>query len=137
MPRPSKPHNLKVVAGTARPDRIAPVVELPVIGEVPSAPSWLPNAHAVMEWDRLARVLVANRLLTEGGLSSLGHLCALHGKIVQLHAAGESPNAALVAQWRGLANDFGLTPVAQGKVRPHGEEPAKNEFSNNGKHRKA
>lgn len=132
MSRSAKPHNLKVVAGTARPDRIAPVIEMPTI-EAPPAPDWMPNAHAVKEWDRLAAILAANRLLTEASLSALGQMCALHGKIVQLYAAGESPNASLIAQYRALANDFGLTPVAQGKVRPHGEAPAKNEFSNNGK----
>jgi len=132
MSRSAKPHNLKVVAGTARPDRIAPVIEMPTI-DAPPAPDWMPNAHAVKEWDRLAAILAANRLLTEASLSALGQMCALHGKIVQLYAAGESPNASLIAQYRALANDFGLTPVAQGKVRPHGEAPAKNEFSNNGK----
>ena len=91
------------------------------------------STRAVKEWDRLAAILAANRLLTEASLSALGQMCALHGKIVQLYAAGESPNASLIAQYRALANDFGLTPVAQGKVRPHGEAPAKNEFSNNGK----
>lgn len=132
MSRSAKPHNLKVVAGTARPDRIAPVIEMPTI-DAPPAPDWMPNAHAVKEWDRLAAILAANRLLTEASLSALGQMCALHGKIVQLYAAGESPNASLIAQYRALANDFGLTPVAQGKVRPHGEAPAKNEFSTNGK----
>jgi phage terminase small subunit len=136
MSRARKPHNLKVVAGTARPDRAAPVVDLPSIDEIPPAPEWMPNGHAVREWERLTRVLVANRLLTEGGLSALGQMCALHGKIVQLYAAGESPNAALIAQYRALANDFGLTPVAQGKVRPHGDEPAKNEFTQNRKQAK-
>jgi phage terminase small subunit len=131
MSRARKPHNLKVVAGTARPDRLAHVVEIPSIDDVPPPPEWLPNGHAVREWERLARVLVANRLLTEGGLAALGQMCALHGKIVQLYAAGESPNASLIAQYRALANDFGLTPVAQGKVRPHGDEPAKNEFQQN------
>lgn len=132
MSRSAKLHNLKVVAGTARPDRIAPVIEMPTIS-APPAPDWMPNGHAVKEWDRLAAILAANRLLTEASLSALGQMCALHGKIVQLYAAGESPNASLIAQYRALANDFGLTPVAQGKVRPHGEAPAKNEFSNNGK----
>lgn len=134
MPGPGKkPHNLKVVAGTARPDRIAPIVELPTIDQVPPPPDWLPNAHAIKEWDRLSPILVANKLLTEAALSTLGQLCALHGKVVQLYAAGESPNASMVAQLRALSNDFGLTPVAQGKVRPHGEEGKGNKFSNNGR----
>jgi phage terminase small subunit len=133
MPRPRKPHTLKVIAGTDRKDREVPVVDLPVVDRAPQAPDWMPNAHAVKEWDRLAGILAANGLLTEAGLAPLGQMCALHGKIVQLYAAGESPNASLIAQYRNLANDFGLTPVAQGKVRSNGAEPPKNEFSNNGK----
>lgn len=130
MPRPKKPHNLKVVAGTARPDRDGPpLVDLPVVSEVPEAPDWMPNAHAIKEWNRLAPILHANKLLTEAGLSTLGQMCALHGKLVQLWAAGEAPNASMLSQYRGLANDFGLTPVAQGKVRPHGETTPKNEFT--------
>jgi phage terminase small subunit len=132
--RPKKPSQLKIVAGTTRPDRPEiPAVELPVIDRVPDAPDWLPNAHAVKEWTRLAPIMVANKLLTEGGLSALGHLCSLHGKIVQLYAAGEAPNANMIGQWRSLTNDFGLTPAAQGKVRAVAAEPAGNKFANRGK----
>ena len=134
MANPKKPRALKVVAGTVQPCRDEkPAVELPTISEVPAPLDWLPNAHAVKEWERLAPILVANKLLTEAGLSAFGHMCALHGKIVQLYAAGESPHASMVSQHRGLINDFGLTPVAQGKVRPAGEGPAKNAFSRNGR----
>lgn len=139
MANPRKPTSLKVVAGTDRPDRDAPpeVADLPLVSEVPPAPDWLPNAHAIKEWDRLAPILHANRLLTEAGLSALGQLCALHGKTVQLYAAGETPVASMVAQVRGLMNDFGLTPVAQGKVRPAGDtERSGNAFANNGAKRK-
>lgn len=134
MANPRKPKALKVVAGTVQPCRDEdPAVDLPTISEVPPPPSWLPNAHAVKEWNRLAPILVANRLLTEAGLSAFGMLCSLHGKLVQLWAAGEAPVASMVSQYRNLINDFGLTPVAQGKVRPIGEEPAKNAFARNGK----
>lgn len=100
---------------------------------MPVAPDWLPNAHAIKEWNRLAPILTANRLLTEAGLSTLGMLCALHGKIVQLYAAGESPTGHMMAQYRGIANDFGLTPVAQGKVKPSGEKEKGNRFASNGR----
>ena len=134
MANQKKPRALKVVSGTVQPSRDEkPAVELPVVGEVPKAPDWLPNAHAVKEWDRLAPILVANKLLTEAGTSALGMLCALHGKLVQLWSAGEAPVASMVAQYRNLINDFGLTPVAQGKVKPMGEEPAGNKFANRGK----
>lgn len=134
MPGPGKkPAGLKVVSGTERKDRQQATVDLPTVSLVPSAPDWLPNAHAVKEWERLAPILVANKLLTEAGTSALGMLCALHGKLVQLWAAGEAPVASMVAQYRNLINDFGLTPVAQGKVKPVGEEPAGNKFANRGK----
>ena len=134
MGRPRKPTSLKVVAGTDRPDRApAQTVDLPVVDGVPSPPDWLVNAHAIKEWNRLAPILTANKLLTEAALSTLGMLCSLHGKIVQLYAAGESPNGHMMAQYRGLANDFGLTPVAQGKVKPSGEEKQGNAFARNGR----
>lgn len=135
MPGPGKkPAGLKVVSGTARKDRaVDSAVDLPVVSSVPDAPDWLPNAHAVKEWNRLAPVLVANKLLTEGGLSPLGNLCALHGKMVQLWAAGEAPVASMMAQYRNLVNDFGLTPVAQGKVKPVADKPEGNPFARNGR----
>lgn len=134
MPNPRKPAQLKVVAGTDRPDRASPSsIDLPLVGSIPPAPDWLPNGHAVKEWERLAPILHANRLLTEAGVTSLGHLCALHGKIAQLYAAGESPTGHMMAQYRGIANDFGLTPVAQGKVKPSGEKETGNRFDRNGK----
>ena len=52
-----------------------------------------------------------------GTLSSspiaLGALCAVHGDIVDQWARRISPNAATLAQYRALVNDFGLTPVAR------------------------
>ncbi|WP_331689566.1 hypothetical protein [Aquilutibacter rugosus] len=125
---------MKLIAGTDRKDREPQnVVELPLVNAVPSAPDWLPNSHAVKEWERLAPILHANGLLTEAGLSALGQLCALHGKVVQLYAAGESPNASMIGQLRGLLNDFGLTPVAQGKVKQVEAERPGNKFAGNGK----
>lgn len=135
MARSKIPHELKVVAGTDRPDRKSDEgVDLPLVDKVPPAPDWLPNVHAKKEFKRLAAILHANRLLTEGGLMSLGHLCALHGKLVQLWSAGESPSGHLLSQYRNLINDFGLTPVSQGKVKPGaGAENSGNKFATNGK----
>lgn len=132
--RPRKPPQLKLIAGTTRTDRDkAEHVSLPLVSAVPKAPDWLPNAHAVSEWERLAPILTANKLLTEAGCSALGHLCALHGKLVQIWAAGEVPQGALQAQYRNLVTDFGLTPVAQGKVKPAGNGADTNPFSSNGR----
>ena len=148
MAPPRKPEHLKVLAGTTRKDRPPKPPEPPPedIGEEfpdaendatidmelvllpnPPAPVWLPNIHAKREWARLAPLLVKHKLLTVGGLSPLGMLCALHGKIVQLYSAGEAPPAAMLGTYRSLINDFGLTPASQGKVKRVDNLPHPNE----------
>lgn len=132
---PRKPPKLKVIAGTDQPCRRPETqsIELPLADSVPPAAEWLPNTHAIKEWERLAPILHAAGLLTEGGLSALGVLCALHGELVDLWSRKVTPTGHMLAQYRSLVNDFGLTPVAQGKVRPIGEAKTKNPFSNNRK----
>lgn len=134
MANPRKPAQLKAIAGTERKDR-APEssVEMQPVAYVPQSPDWMPNAHAIKEWDRLVPILMANKLLTEAALGPLAHMCALHGKIVQLYAAGEAPTASMSGTLRNLQNDFGLTPVAQGKVKSAGDAKAGNQFEGIGK----
>ena len=108
-------------------------VDYDLVDDVPPAPDWLSNGHAVKEWERLAPILHKSRLLTVAGCSAFGVMCSLHGKIVQLFAAGECPNGNMLGQYRSLVNDFGLTPVAQGKVRPSGQKEKTNSFAGNGR----
>ena len=123
--RKPKPRHLKLLAGTdvayRRPQS---GVELPTLTEVPDPPDWLPNAHAIREWRRLAPLLVANGLLTEAGMMPFAHLCAIHGKLVQMWAAGTVPTGHLYAQCRGLMSDFGLTPVAASRVKAEAPQKA-------------
>ena len=134
MANPRKPTQLKAIAGTERKDRApAPSIEMQPVDHVPQSPDWMPNAHAVKEWDRLVPILMANKLLTEAALGPLAHMCALHGKIVQLYAAGEAPTASMSGTLRNLQNDFGLTPVAQGKVKSAGDVKSGNQFEGIGK----
>lgn len=134
MPNPRKPHRLKVVQGTARKDRPDPTtVDVPPLDSIPQPPDWLPNCHALKEWNRLAAILTATKLLTDADLTTLAHMCALHGKIVQLYAAGAVPTAATIATLRVMQGDFGLSPVARGKVNPVGTGETGNKFETNGK----
>jgi hypothetical protein len=87
------------------------------LSAVPEPLDWLPNAHAVKEWCRLAPLLVANKLLTEMSLPTFGHFCAVHGKLVQLWAAGEAPTGHMLAQYNALGAAFGLAPAWLSKVR--------------------
>jgi phage terminase small subunit len=126
--------HIKKISGTAQPCRTEiPLVEYEAIDYVPEPPDWLPNHWAVKEWERLAPFLHRYKLLNEGALASLGMLCSLHGKCIQLFQAGECPNASMVGAYRNLVNDFGLTPVAQGKVKPMNNEEKGNKFASNGR----
>jgi hypothetical protein len=134
MPNPRKPRPLKIVAGTDRPcRRYEPGVEFDPIATQPPMPDWLPNEHAVAEWNRLAPILTQTRLLTEVALSSLAHLCALHGVLVEKWRAGEPPSGHVLAQYRALAGEFGITPAAAMKVRANDDAKPANRFGAYGK----
>ena len=135
MARPRTPSNVLELRGrfANHPERRRfDPVPINTLAERPAAPDWLPNAHAVQEWDRLARILAANKLLTESGLSALAMLCAVHGKLVQVWTAGETPKASLLAQHRGFTSDFGLTPAAHGRAHHRDRSMRPNIFGNNG-----
>lgn len=126
--RPKAAH-LKVISGTNQPCREREEIEVELLETVPSPPSWLSNSHAVTEWKRLAPMLVANRVLAETDLAQLGHLCSLHGKLVQLWAAGECPHASMLATYNKLASDFGLSAMARGRIKNGpGKKPEGNAF---------
>ncbi len=130
--KPRKPAKLKAISGTTKKSRPEPeLVDLPLVDDAPEVPDWMPNSHAVNEWNRLAPILTANKLLTKAGCSAFGVMCALQGKIIQLFAAGECPTGHMLAQYRNLVNDFGLTPVAQGKVKSVEPGKKKNPFLKN------
>jgi phage terminase small subunit len=126
---------MKIIAGTFRPDRAEPedALKLPKLEDVPPAPDWLPNAYAVNEWNRLAPMLHRFGLLTVGSVQLLGHLCALHGAIVQKWAAGTEPTGQAITQYRALCGEFGLTPHSAMKMGARSGEDKSNKFA---RHRK-
>ena len=104
-----RPDHLKLLSGTARRDRMSPVKPtLPPINGVPPAPSWLPVGRATAEWARLAPILSANKLLTDGNLGLLANLCALSAKLAEIWSQGTAPTAALLNAYRSLAGELGL-----------------------------
>ncbi|VVE49876.1 hypothetical protein [Pandoraea sputorum] len=137
MPNPGKPRALKLLNGSRRVDDSGPSVELPLVQAYPDPPEWLPNAHAVKEWHRVVPLLMNVRLLTEASLTAVGHMCAVHGRITQEYAANMTPTGSLLSILRNYQNDFGLTAMAQQKIRPPGELPAGNKFTSNGRKPKA
>jgi len=134
MGRPIKPRSLKILSGTLQPcrDRAAGI-EVTPLTDRPDPPDWLPNEHAVKEWNRLVPILLSNKLLAEADITALGHMCALHGKLVQLWSAGETPTASLLSTLRGMQADFGLSPHSRAKVPPAADNPSVNRFASNGR----
>jgi phage terminase small subunit len=131
MANPRIPDNVKVLHGTFRKSRAAPAhLEMSSLTAAPAPPDWLPNGHAVREWNRVSPILVAYKLLPEASISSLGHYCALHGRLVQLWAAGEVPQASLLAQHRAMAGELALTAVSAQKIKPRSSDsPDRNPFA--------
>lgn len=131
--------NVSQLRGTQRADRLSQDTSISInesaLTEVPLAPLWLPNCHATNEWYRLCPILIEMKVLTAGSLSALAQLCSVHGIIVQQYQANVPPGASMIGTLRNLHNDFGLSPVAQGKVKAEtGAPDAKpNGFSGRGR----
>ena len=112
MPARRTSNRMKVLTGTDRADRMHDEPDLPIAEEF-EPPEWLSSPAARQEWDRLVGLLSPARILTEGDLSALGHLCNLHGACVKLYQAGMAPTAAQLTQLRLLLGEFGLTPASR------------------------
>lgn len=133
MSNPKKPPQLKIISGTSRKDRDQGTdTTFPTLPRVPDPPSWL-SVEASKEFKRLASILFSNGLLIEGSVSPLAHLAALHGEITKHWQAGACPSGHLLAQYRALAGDFGLTPVSRSRLAAAPQNTKINKFSNNGK----
>lgn len=132
MPRPKKPNHLKVVRGTDQPCRMkADEVEFDPVAEVPEPPEWL-TAHAQNYWRRVAKVLTANKVLTEGDLEAMAVMCVLFGKIRQMSEAGVDMSASLINALRAYQGEFGLTPASRAKITK-GDADKENPFAKHGR----
>lgn len=119
MPGPKRqPRHLRLLRGTLQPCRDVESAGLPPVGQVPPAPSWMTNLEAQKEWNRLARVMVANKLLSSGNASLLAHAVMLGARLSEVWQSGATPSAAQVTVYRRLLGDLGLTNMAD--VAPRG-----------------
>ena len=129
MPRNRKPHGLKVLEGTDRPDRGGPPeVEFPVPDEC-EPPDWLDGPDAVAKWNRAVRLLLPVRVLTEADLDDLGHLCNMHAALLKKYRANVEPQASTYAQYRIFSTEFGMTPASRHRVSPAAGKEKANAFA--------
>lgn len=131
---PKKPTKLKLVQGTARPDRIDPNEVEPEV-ECPSCPSHL-EGEARAEWERIAPELTRLGVIARIDRSALAAYCLTWATTVEMEQdiaengrtqtsekgwSQQRPevsmlNAAYQTMHRYLT-EFGLTPASRTRVR--------------------
>ncbi|MFP1683351.1 hypothetical protein ACLD0W_12635 [Alloalcanivorax sp. C16-1] len=136
MTRGRKPtaSNLKVLAGTDRPDREAPdAPEYDLITEFPEPPQHL-NPDGAQMWGQLGPQLVGAKVLQVVDLYMLEQLCFAWQRFRQKAKAGIDITAAEDTALKGLFSEFGMTPASRRKVSSGSSKAKGNRFSSNGKH---
>lgn len=130
-PRTGKPTALKILQGTARPDRIKKGEPKPV-PLAPDPPAWLDRV-AKATWRKYAPMLERLGLLTEADGESLAAYCAAVSRYVAAtkrlkKVTRESPDDIETIRkaevsvekaeqsMRLLGNEFGLTPAARSRI---------------------
>ncbi|TQT50527.1 P27 family phage terminase small subunit [Xanthomonas perforans] len=112
---------LKVIAGTARPDREVPdVPEFDLIDDFPDAPQHL-NADGAAMWRDLGPQLVAAKVLRVVDLYALQQLCYAWQRMVMKQKAGMDITAAEDTAFKALMSEFGMTPASRRKVSSGGD----------------
>lgn len=123
----------KQLKGETRPCRTsAQVVNFPAAESVPAAPSWVAYGAGLKLWDELAPLLFAQRVLSTVDVHALGHLCQLHGKIVDEYERRNTPTAAELSQLRMYFSEFGLTPSSRTRIGKTESGKPDNAFARNG-----
>ncbi len=131
MGRKPTPPELKVLSGTARPDREQPdAPQFDLVEDFPGPPQHL-NADGAEMWRTLGPQLVAARVLQVVDLWSLEQLCFAFQRFRQKAKAGVELTAAEDGALKALFSEFGMTPASRRKVAMGGEKPAANKFSAN------
>lgn len=146
--RPKKPSNLKILNGTARPDRMAKNEPKPK-PIAPACPSWM-DSTAKKEWKRVAKTLEELGLLTQLDMASLAAYCQSYAVYVHAQKIANDyykehgryttsytnksgaenqvsiPEIAIcekaLKQMKMFANDFGLSPSARARISLPGEK---------------
>lgn len=129
MPKaPTPPHILKQT-GRDRPRDVRGKADISVaaLKALPPPPYWLSEGVATQEYERLGELLIPRKMLTSTNIMSFCVYCSLHAAIVVNLTVNQLPPASVIAQYRGLLQDFGLTPLAMMKFPQMMVNPPENE----------
>ena len=133
MANPRKPRALKAVAGTDRPDRDRPELELPPADGIPEPPDFL-DIRGSQEFTRVANLLHGAGVLAAVDNAILAAYAGAWAGLVRRWSSGVHPTAADLNAFRALAGELGLSPAARARIPgDSGKKNPKNPFANNGK----
>lgn len=128
MANPRKPRALKLLEKTLRKHRDKPEPEFRPIS-VAEPPEWLTGPDAVACWRELSAILIETRVLTQGDLRMLAHLCNWEADALALYRSNRQPTAAEKNALRLTYGSFGLDPSCRAKATPVGAKPKDNAFA--------
>lgn len=123
MGRKATPHNLKVIAGTTRPDRDpkdAP--EFEPVSTFPEPPQHL-NTDGAAIWTDLGPKLVAAGVLQQVDLYPLEQLCYAWQRFRKKAKADMDVTASEDNALKALFSEFGMTPAARRRVAANLVDP--------------
>ncbi len=124
---------LKVIAGTARPDREAPdAPQFEQVTQFPEPPQHL-NPDGAAMWRELGPQLVAARVLQTVDLYALEQLCYAWQRFRAKAKAGMDMTAAEDTALKALFSEFGMTNASRRRVTAGPEALKSNKFAANGK----
>jgi len=127
----AKSAKLKLLEGNAGHDSIRNLKkkadlepEPELIDDIPEPPREI-KPEGLKEWNHIVPSLIKSKVLAYHDLSFLATYCNIHAAIVRYEQIGETPPAALLTQYRMMAESFGLTPASRSKVNIIGEKEIK------------
>lgn len=136
MPNIRKPNGLHKLNGTFREDRHGKKglsLDDSNIADLPLPPDCL-SMTAKAEWVRIVAILSPMKLLKATDYGIMLAYCQIFDELfnppVDAFGIKTKPLASLYAQFRGIANDLGLTPISRSKIslKDPAEKPD-NEYS--------
>lgn len=136
--RKPRPTNLKILQGTARPDRLNPYEPKPEPA-VPSCPKWMP-LMGKREWRRLAKELHELGILSRIDRGVMALYCEAYAQVQEAIRHIEEEGAVIETKWglkvnpwqavlkaaresmRRCAIEMGMTPSSRARVKANKPE---------------
>lgn len=106
---------------------VKPSTKNALIEVLPPAPKYFPDQIAIDMWEEMGAILIADGDLTKKVLYGLALLCVMHSQIEGLMRKQRKPTMQMIATYRSLLNDFGMTPAAAKSLAGKKDAPPKKE----------